>query len=67
MSLEQERHRCEVRMLLSAAKNPCQGRDWVVAYLDHPAVKGRRENLRRDLNEQIRLKNSGEHGEWKSE
>ena len=64
MSLEEQRHRCEVRELIRAAKDPQHGRAWVRAYLDHKAVAGRRERLRADLNEQIKRGNSGEHGEW---
>lgn len=42
MSLEEQRHRCEVRELIRAAKDPQHGRAWVRAYLGHKAVAGRR-------------------------
>ena len=64
MSLEEQRHRCEVRELIRAAKDPQHGRAWVRAYLGHEAVAGRRERLRADLNEQIRRGSSGKEGEW---
>jgi len=64
MSLEEQRHRCEVRELIRAAKDPQHGRAWVRAYLGDKRVDGRRERLRADLNEQLSRGNTGEDGEW---
>ena len=62
MSLEEQRHRCEVRELIRAAQE--KGRAWVRAYLGDKRVDGRRERLRADLNEQLSRGNTGEDGEW---
>lgn len=59
-----ERHRCEVRMLIDANRDARRGRGWVQDYLDAPAVNGRREQLRQDLNDQIAKGNRGGEGEW---
>ncbi|MET3514339.1 hypothetical protein ABIC63_002111 [Pseudacidovorax sp. 1753] len=59
-----ERHRCEVRMLIAANRDRARGREWVQNYLDSPAVNGRREQLRADLNDQIAKGNRGGEGEW---
>lgn len=60
-----ERHRCEVRMLLAAHYDRARGRDWVQNYLDAPAVAGRSEQLRQDLNNQIAKGSRGGEGEWR--
>lgn len=59
-----ERHRCEVRMLIAANRDRERGRAWVQDYLDAPAVAGRREQLREDLNDQIAKGSRGGEGEW---
>lgn len=59
-----ERHRCEVRLLIAANRDRARGREWVQDYLAHPAVAGRREQLRQDLNGQIAKGNKGGEGEW---
>jgi len=61
---QDHRHRCEVRMLIAATRDPSRGRPWVRRYLADPKVAGRREALRADLNEQIERGNSGGEGEW---
>lgn len=58
-----ERHRGEVRMLLSRWRQ--QGRAAVLAYLDDPKLAGRRTQLAQDINEQRRLGNTGAPGTWK--
>ncbi|AVS68147.1 hypothetical protein C8245_23005 [Paracidovorax avenae] len=59
---ETERHRCEVRMLIRAYEKP--GREWVVAYLNDPKVKGRRAALIADIAEQRERGNVGKEGVW---
>lgn len=61
-SSEQYRHQCEVRHLITQARE--RGRDWVRAYLDHKAVAGRQAKLRADVNEQRKLGNDGREGVW---
>lgn len=58
------RHECEVRALIAANRDRARGREWVQDYLAHPAVAGRREQLRADLNDQIAKGNRGGEGEW---
>ena len=62
---EQHRHRCEVRTLIQAIDRPDLGREWVRQYLDDKRVAGRQDQLRADLNEQIKRGNRGQEGEWK--
>lgn len=57
-----ERHRCEVRMLLRQARE--YGKHTVRDYLDHKDVKGRRDQLRADMNAQWDKGNKGEEGVW---
>ncbi len=45
---EELRHAAEVRWLLGMQR--IHGRRWVQEHLNHPAVKGRRARLVRDLN-----------------
>lgn len=59
-----ERHRCEVRELLRSIHDPARGRGWVRAYLASEHVAARREQLRKDLNAQLKLGNTGERGQW---
>ncbi len=61
---EEHRHRCEVRALIRATQEADKGRVWVRDYLADPRVSGRRENLRKDLNDQIKKGNMGRDGEW---
>ena len=59
---EQHRHQCEVRLLICAARE--RSRDWVRGYLAAKPVAGRAEQLRKDLNQQIKLGNRGTQGTW---
>ena len=62
--LEQERHRCEVRYLLTASREEARGQEYVTGYLNHPKVAGRRATLERDVKEQAARGNDGTHGVW---
>lgn len=64
VAIETERHRCEVRELLRSIHNPSRGRGWVRAYLAAEHVARRRDKLRKDLNAQMKLGNTGERGQW---
>lgn len=59
---EQHRHRCEVRFLIRAVRE--HGREWVRQYLGDKRVAGRQDQLRTDLNAQIKAGNRGQEGEW---
>lgn len=56
-------HRCEVRMLL--VKRAKQGRDAVESYLGASAVRGRAQQLNRDVRAQWVLGNRGKWGDWR--
>lgn len=60
--LAEDRHRKEVRELLRMARS--RGRQCVQEYLNSPAVIGRREALRVDLNAQRRAGNDGDGNKW---
>lgn len=59
---EQHRHRCEVRFLIVAARE--RGREWVRQYLGDKRVAGRQDQLRTDLNAQMKAGNDGKEGVW---
>lgn len=61
---QDHRHQCEVRYLIAASRDPQCGRAWVVAYLGHPKVRGRADQLRQDINDQRAEGNTGEAGTW---
>lgn len=50
---EEYRHQCEVRHLLRAMQTKGQGRVYVQAHLNAPAVKSRRARLVKDLNAEL--------------
>jgi hypothetical protein len=63
---EEYRHQCEVRHLIAERiiLGEGIGKNWLRGYLDKPAVKARKEKLKKDILEQWGKGNRGQKGMW---